>query len=63
MPKGESAFFWLSSDMSSVKTQFHSDGNEGFSFLFELCLATIGVAFFSASASVGALFYFYRKGE
>ncbi len=27
-----------------------------FPFLFELCLATIGVAFFSASASVGALF-------
>lgn len=25
------------------------------------CLATIGVAFFSASASVDALFYFYQK--
>lgn len=44
--------------MSSVKTQLHSDGNKVFPVLFELCLATIGVAFFSALTSVGALFLF-----
>ena len=34
--------------MSSVKAQLHSDGNKGLPFLFGLCLATIGVAFFGA---------------
>lgn len=29
---GELYPFWLSSDMSSVKTQLHSDGNKGFLF-------------------------------
>ena len=32
-------------------------------FAFEICLATIGVAFLSATTSVAALFYFYRKKE
>jgi len=30
-------------------------------FLFELCLATIGVAFLSAVTSVAALFYFFNN--
>ena len=34
---------------------------EGIPFAFKICLATIGVAFFSASASVGALFYFRER--
>ena len=38
----------LPSEFCSVKTQLHSEGNWEFSFLFELCLATIGGAFFSA---------------
>ena len=48
LPRGYYTLFWLSSDKSSVKAQLHSDGNKGFPFLFGLCLATIGVAFFGA---------------
>ncbi len=34
----------------------------GLPFAFEICLATIGVAFLSATASVVALFYSERGG-
>ena len=47
------------SDLRSVKAR-STRMVRLFSFLFELCLATIGVAFFSAVTSVAALFIFRR---
>lgn len=44
--------------MNLLKMQFHLDSSRGYPFVFEICLATTGVAFLSALASVGALFYF-----
>ena len=32
IPRGYYTLFWLSSDMSSVKTRLHSDGNKVFLF-------------------------------
>ena len=49
--------------MKLRKMQLHLDWLKGLPFAFKICLATIGVAFLSAAASVAALFYFYRKKE
>jgi hypothetical protein len=47
--------------MNLLKTQFHLGGNWAYPFAFEICLATIGVAFLSAVTSVAALFYFTER--
>ena len=52
----KSTLFESLSDLRLTKMQLHSDDDRVLLYLFELCLATIGVVFFSASASVGALF-------
>ena len=61
LPRGYYTLFWLSSDMSSVKAQLHSDGNKGFPFLFGLCLATIGVCVFRCVASVTHFFILWQN--
>ena len=40
------------------KAQLHSDSNKGFLFCLSFVWRQSELAFFSASASVGALFYF-----
>ena len=41
--------------------RLHLDDERAFPFAFKICLATIGVAFLSATASVAALFYFIER--
>ena len=41
--------------------RLHLDDGRDFPFAFEICLATIGAAFLSATASVVALFYFTER--
>ena len=63
-PRGKSTLLPFPSDLRSVKT--HSTRTAMVtcsSFVYGLCLATIGVAFFGAVTSVAALFIFFRKKE
>ena len=63
-PRGKSTLLPFPSDLRSVKT--HSTRTAMVtcsSFVYGLCLATIGVAFFGAVTSVAALFIYIRKKE
>ena len=46
----------LSFKMNSEKTQFHLNDNKVFPFVFKICLATIGVAFFGAQLRLRTFF-------
>ena len=54
---GSIPFLQILSELCSVKTQLHSDSNKGFLFCLGFVWRQSEFAFFSASASVGALFY------
>lgn len=53
----------LPSFLLLAKTWLHSDGRRVIPIVFEICLATIGVAFFSALTSVGALFIILKRNS
>lgn len=42
-----------SSNLNLLKMRLHLDDERAFPFAFKICLATIGVAFLSATASAG----------
>ena len=59
---GEVYPFCAPSKMNLLKMQFLLGGNWVYPFAFKICLATIGVAFLSATTLVAALFYFIERG-